>query len=164
MKQTERKALYGWLCLTALWCALIFWFSAKPADASSEQSGSIVRLLEVVIGRLGLGSFVSVIGLDVLTYLVRKTAHFTIYFVLGLLSSRSAAHLFSCAGVRRFFVPLCFCALYAASDELHQDFVPGRAAMWQDVLLDSSAAAVACALHTLAVHLHARKSKTICAR
>ena len=39
-----------------------------------------------------------------------------------------------------FAISLIWCSLYAASDELHQYFVPGRAGMWQDWLLDTAGA------------------------
>ena len=39
-----------------------------------------------------------------------------------------------------------FCVLYAISDEVHQYFVPGRAMMATDVLIDSIGAILGCLL------------------
>ncbi|MBQ3466792.1 MAG: VanZ family protein, partial [Oscillospiraceae bacterium] len=36
-----------------------------------------------------------------------------------------------------FLTGLLFCFLYACSDEFHQLFVPGRAGMFSDVLIDT---------------------------
>jgi VanZ family protein len=78
---------------------------------------------------------------------VRKCAHLTEYAVLALLlwralhkSSRRAAPSWrwSQAGWA-----LALAALYAASDEIHQAFVPSRQGSVWDVLLDTSGAALA---------------------
>jgi VanZ family protein len=46
-----------------------------------------------------------------------------------------------------------FCALYAATDEIHQMFVPGRAAGLADVAIDSAGAAAGAVLFALASRL-----------
>jgi VanZ family protein len=60
---------------------------------------------------------------------LRKLAHFGEYVVLGWLLSRAIDRepLAAAVGV-----------VYAASDELHQHFVPGRQASPRDVAIDSA--------------------------
>ncbi|MCX6922120.1 MAG: VanZ family protein [Verrucomicrobia bacterium] len=78
---------------------------------------------------------------------VRKCAHLSEYAVLALLFWRAlrkpaeqgrAPWQWSQAGFVVFLV-----ALYAASDEIHQAFVPSRQASVLDVLLDTSGAVFA---------------------
>jgi VanZ family protein len=78
---------------------------------------------------------------------VRKCAHLTEYAVLALLLWRALRKppepnasdwRWSHAGLA-----LTLAALYAASDEIHQSFVPSRQASVWDVLLDTSGAALA---------------------
>lgn len=52
-----------------------------------------------------------------------------------------------------------FSALYAASDEFHQLFVPGRAGLLSDVGIDSCGAAVGAALAALAAYARFKKGK-----
>jgi VanZ family protein len=71
--------------------------------------------------------------------LVKKGGHFLGYGMLG------AAYLHGLAHGRRVTVPrvvlaIALAALYAASDELHQSFVPGRSPSPVDVLIDSAGA------------------------
>lgn len=52
-----------------------------------------------------------------------------------------------------------FCILYAASDELHQLFVPGRAGLITDVCIDSAGALLGILLFLAALHLTSRRAK-----
>ena len=81
-----------------------------------------------------------------LVVFVRKCAHLTEYAVLALLLWRAlrkpsaqgrAPWRWSVAGLA-----LALAALYAASDEIHQAFVPSREASVLDVLLDTTGAAI----------------------
>ena len=51
---------------------------------------------------------------------------------------------------------------FGALDELHQAFVPGRAADIADFIADATAAAVVCGLLCLRQHATSRKEKTPC--
>ena len=69
-----------------------------------------------------------------LDLLLKYGAHFIEYAVLALLWYRAIYSRFPHAIIQ----PLAFVivAIYALSDELHQTFVPGRSATWQDVAVD----------------------------
>ena len=68
---------------------------------------------------------------------VRKTAHAMEYAVLGLLTA--GAFIDRRTSIRAgILVPWCIATAYAASDEIHQLFVPGRSGQVSDVILDSA--------------------------
>ena len=69
-------------------------------------------------------------------HFIRKCAHFTEYMVLGM----TVVYAFGekLKTVKRIIpVALGLCAFYAATDEIHQHFVPKRVGTVSDVLLDS---------------------------
>lgn len=65
---------------------------------------------------------------------IRKSAHFTEYFILCILYYKTL----SISARKALAASAVLAVLYAVSDELHQYFVPGRAAMAADVLIDSA--------------------------
>jgi VanZ family protein len=76
-------------------------------------------------------------------FCVRKTAHFVEYSMLGFLIWRvvhSAPALAASGPARQFRLALLLAALYAATDEGHQMFVPSRHPAVLDVLLDTCGA------------------------
>ncbi len=103
---------------------------------------------------------------------VRKLAHFTEYLVLGMLAINAIRLLMGSSGrdfedeattpSRNFYIPVLswvFCILYAASDEFHQLFVPGRAGLVTDVCIDSAGALLGILLFLAALHLTSRRAK-----
>ena len=104
--------------------ALIFYFSSEGSTASNSHSSPIADLFGVS------------------AWLVRKTAHFIVYFVLGMLVFNAAKTLSKQKNNRLALISIIICIVYAASDELHQAFVPGRSAQLTDVLLDSIASII----------------------
>lgn len=72
-------------------------------------------------------------------WVVRKAAHITEFAILAFL----VATLLTLLGARRA-IGLAFVVtvLYAASDEVHQAFVPGRGPSPIDVMIDSIGAAI----------------------
>lgn len=88
-----------------------------------------------------------------LHFLIRKAGHLTEYAVLALLTLR-AARLSPRQPItgwswRAAGVALLLSAGYAATDEFHQSFVPGRTASAGDMGIDTSGAAAALALAAL---------------
>jgi VanZ family protein len=117
--------------LVVVWAIVIFCFSTAPF-ASSKTSQVIGPILTWVMP--------SITGhqLDVVHLLVRKLGHLSEYFIFALLVHRALAHQDQSGSRRRQLVwTLLTVCLYAATDEWHQSFVPGRTASAGDVLLDS---------------------------
>lgn len=121
-----------------LWMALIFFFSAQVAEQSDQLSTGIAEKIAETVEKVIPGSGLAI---ESMNHIVRKNAHFFVYLVLGALT----VNAFYCSGVRGFmgiFAALIVCVLYAASDEIHQLFVPGRSGQFTDVLIDSAGAAI----------------------
>lgn len=118
------SAVFTVVILVAIWR-----FSAQGAIESSELSGRLARFLSdlpVLGGLLGSGT---------LEHVLRKLAHCTIFALLGM--SLVGATLGACPTKKAILITLLFGILYAALDELHQSFVPGRAPSVYDVLIDT---------------------------
>jgi len=118
-----------------VWMALIFSFSS---DAKSYQHSSSVfePLMRWLFPRMPQQTILE------LHHLFRKTCHLTEYAVLAALVWRAVRK-----PVRKDTRPwnwaeagfaLSVVFAYAASDELHQVFVPTRTALVSDVLIDTS--------------------------
>ena len=131
------------LLLTILLMLFIFCQSALPAELSQQESGVVVRFLAGVTGlEEGLVSFV-----------VRKGAHFLEYLVLGIslfwtvrdLRERRGYAADRLAG-RTVLTPWAIGVLYAVTDEVHQYFVPGRSCELRDVLIDACGVAAGVAI------------------
>lgn len=135
MKITLRIIL--WTAVVA-WMALIFSFSMETAAESSETSGGLIRYFmeRYLDGFTELTPDEQFMKIESVSKFVRKSAHFAVFAVLGFLTF---AALRSCdlSGKRAFLPAVLIGALYAVSDEIHQTFVPGRAGMVRDVILDT---------------------------
>ena len=125
-----------------LWMAVIFGLSARNDTASTGDSFFVGRIAAelLVPGFRDMPAGEQQAILEGIDHPVRKTAHFLEYTVLGVLLAGGFLRP-ECgreAVRRQMFLSFLSGAVYAVSDELHQFFVPGRACMWQDVLLDSA--------------------------
>lgn len=129
--------------LVIIWMSLIFWFSHQSATVSSGMSSGLLYQLLNILNNL----FSDIpINLDILHTLIRKTAHFTIYFILGILVYRMLD-----AEEKRYrhhaLISILVCALYAVSDEIHQLFINGRSGELGDVLIDTVGSAIGCFIY-----------------
>ena len=138
--------------------AFIFIQSALPADLSKAESGTIVRFI------VNLFQGILPLSRETLSFIVRKTAHFTEYAVLGcaLLPAvrewteapeaasaedsgtdpTNASETRSADAEQAFLSKNCLIAwiigaLYSVTDEVHQYFVPGRSCELRDMGIDS---------------------------
>lgn len=121
-----------------LMMAVIFLFSCKQGDDSSEQSGRILQAIIKIVENFSSGG----ISDEMLGYLhlfIRKAAHFTEYALLGVTIIYAIYDFFK---RKALSIPVSFliAVLYASSDEVHQYFVPGRYGTPMDVLIDSCGA------------------------
>lgn len=80
--------------------------------------------------------------------LMRKSAHFIAYLILGFLVSHAMKNEASTAtSWKRRGASLLICVAYAISDEFHQIFVPGRGPLLKDILIDGAGAALGILLY-----------------
>ena len=114
----------------------IFCFSAQPAEESSAVSGGIVeQIISSFIDTENLTVEAKESLIDRLQFVVRKTAHYSVYAGLGFFAYLAIKNTFE---KRYTFVPaFAWGVLYSVSDEIHQLFVPGRSGEIRDVFLDS---------------------------
>lgn len=130
----KNKKIISWTLLIS-WMCFIFFMSHQPGNVSSNQSDLVLKIFSFI--GIELNDYFG----EVATFIVRKTAHFSEYFILYLLSYN----------VFRYYVKdkkysiylILFVALYAVSDEFHQAFIPGRGPAIRDVLIDTSGGAFA---------------------
>ena len=143
---------------------LIFYFSSENGLQSTSTSNGVTKW---IIGIINPG-YESMAAADKAAYFskvahyVRKAAHFSEYFLLGLFSSLlvvSLLELFGKKNVLFFLIPVGFSFLYAVFDEYHQRFVGGRAAQFTDVLIDTAGAVVATAFVALIFYLVGKRRK-----
>lgn len=137
MKNTTKRIIFGILII--LNCATIFYFSNQVADDSSEQSSRVVELVSNVIPSIKNMQEPERTKLkeEVLTPIVRKTAHFSIYAMLGIWTINFIDTFENLKTSKKTMISLIFCMLYAITDELHQTLVSGRSGEIRDVLIDT---------------------------
>ena len=100
------------------YCAIIFWLSHQPS-----------------------------LPLPMLFEYQDKLHHFTAYFLMGILASRTIRH-FVKPPLNLAVVSIVFCSLYGISDEWHQSFVEGRTSDSLDWVADTVGATAAMILLT----------------
>lgn len=147
MLQTKKRVILAIITgiLLLSWMAVIFFFSCEDGQKSGKTStDKVTEMLEVVTPSKPPEQIKNQVSNNQKS--IRKTAHFLVYSVLGLLSTA----FFTTAGVtsakNRFILSVSLCYFYAATDELHQYFVVGRSGLVSDIIIDLLGALVAVVL------------------
>ena len=135
MKSLLNKRKEIFLSLAIIWMLVIFVFSAQKSEESTKLSNGAGRYVVTTVNEVMDKGWdeekVEEYALAI-DHPVRKLAHATEYAILALL-------WFGALGSKPQAVVIAF--LYACTDEFHQLFVPGRAGLFTDVLIDTSGAA-----------------------
>lgn len=131
-----------WLSLLAVIAvmAAIFFFSAQTEDESSDTSGVLVKLyIELFVPDFDeMDAVEQAAALHRITHTIRKLAHFTEYAVLGFFLTLHIGQLRQKLDCRAgLWWSIIIGVVYAASDEFHQYFVPGRSPGIKDICIDS---------------------------
>lgn len=152
MKQNRLAAFFAVTIL--LWLAFIFGCSAKTAPESSAQSKSVTRtFLEIVDKSFNtLTEEQQQNRISNTENFVRKCAHMFLYAVLGILSMCFFTVIAKYKPPYNALYTVIFCMLYAATDEFHQLFVPGRGAQVRDVVIDTCGSLIGTAVFLLAMY------------
>ena len=129
--------------ITVLWLGFIYSNSLKSGEESGAQSGQVHKVVNEVAQGVGIEKPIS-------EHLVRKSAHFIEFAVLGLFICADIWALRVAALTKKLYVSapllLCsvpVCALLASVDEFLQRFSDSRGPSLKDVLLDTSGSAAA---------------------
>lgn len=127
MQNKTRKQSH-WL-IVFLYIAWIFSNSLMNGEISSGTSGNLTRQLLAILSSLGIH-----LSFDFFHHLIRKTAHFCEYALLGLLVTlcNRKKPLWSSSKI----TAIVFCIIPPLLDECLQLFVPGRSGALTDSLLD----------------------------
>lgn len=161
-QKKRRRLLYR--TFTAVFMIIIFSFSAKTGKDSAGMSFKYAKSAAKLFGWLGVISVDSpeilVLYADSIHTLIRKAAHFIEYMILGCFTYQAVAcditKLWKAVGWSQLI-----CSSYAATDEFHQRFVPGREGRVLDVVIDSAGALagifMAAFLHRMKLRANAEK-------
>ena len=135
-----------WVMLRSLnrWLPVVLWMGFILQVMSQSSLGSAAHTSRFIIPFLHwLLPHAAPETIDRLHFLIRKAGHLTEYAILALLAWRALQAMpgrtvFWMAGVAWVIA-----VAYAATDEFHQSFVPGRTASPHDVMIDAIGAAAA---------------------
>lgn len=153
-EKKKRKTGIIWMILVLIWMGVIFSFSAREADESTAMSHSVGK----EIGRIFIPEFGSWSEekqeqfAERIDFPVRKCAHASEYAVLGILLLGTAYSFSERWGRKIWISSWCIGTMYAATDELHQLFVPGRSCQIRDVCIDSAGVLAGILLFSLIKH------------
>lgn len=147
----KKSKIISWMLLLS-WMIFIFYMSNQTGNVSSGQSSKVVEILKT------LGLNFANYQYDLITFIVRKTAHFSEYFILYLLAY-NVIRRYRCNNIGR--ASILFVIIYASLDELHQYFIPGRSMALRDVVIDSSGGFMALIIQRLIVLFKNRRYKSI---
>ena len=123
-----KKACF--ITLSILWMFVIYTFSSKTASDSTEDSMFITE----IIARMFFSAPSEHI-LSVIEVIIRKMAHLTEFAILSFLYCLTISSFSKLK--KHTLLAVLFTFIYAGCDEIHQYFVPGRACMFVDVLIDT---------------------------
>ena len=166
VKAYSSKAVYlVAIILCILLCVFIFKMSGEKANVSAARSDGVSNKVTPILVKEfdTLNKKEQVRLLSRIEHVIRKIAHFCMYAALGTLFALvSLYHERTWRG--HLLLPWLFATLYAASDEIHQLFIPGRGSLFSDVVLDSigSLCGVLLALLAAAAVLKKNKNKKQC--
>lgn len=148
-RNLSRRTL-AWGAALLLWVGFVWGHSLVGGAASSAESGRVVALLRPLFEATG------VTDLDLMTFVVRKCAHFSEYAVLGGIArtfwtrvSRELGSRASSSRHRVLLAGLVLTALVPCLDETIQLFVPGRSGSPRDVAIDLAGVATGALLTCL---------------
>ena len=118
-----------------IWAAAIFF--ASTDSFSAEHTGTVLKWIVDHLGGMTPEHFA------VLHFYVRKAAHVTEYAIFSILIYRALQGDRHGWSWKFAAIAVAICLVYAASDEIHQMFVPSRGPSPKDVAIDTTGALVA---------------------
>lgn len=134
-----------------LWSGFILANSLFPASQSSALSGGVVEQVNSILHQIGISG-------EITDHMVRKSAHFIEFALLGVLLFL-AIRSYSPHPGRHLFIGLFLGLLIPVADEFIQSFVEGRGSQVSDVVLDFSGVLAGTILFFLFFLLATRKTR-----
>ena len=128
------KKLIIYILLSIACMITIFIFSSKNTNESNSTSKGLIYKIVNICEDIFNKDYDEEKIIDELNYPIRKVAHFSIYFLLGIF----VYNIFLLTGVKhKELIAIIICIIYAITDETHQVFVSGRTGQLLDVFIDS---------------------------
>ena len=149
------------IALVIVCMTIIFTFSSDTSYESTKKSNKIIITVAKMINKKELSQKEKDRYINKFVFIVRKSAHFFIYLILGLLVA-SLLKEYSLVNKRMMIYSFLICFLYAISDEIHQLFVNGRSGEIRDILIDSMGSLVGIGIYYLIRRRKNEQKKAIC--
>ena len=118
---------------------MIFILSNQPADESTRLSDGVIEKTIGNLYKLTHKNYTEEKLTEIKrknAHIVRKTAHFTIYLILGILVTTLLKE-YNLNNRKIIIYSILICMIYAISDEIHQTFVIGRSGELKDIIIDT---------------------------
>ena len=114
-------------------------FSNQNAQKSVNLSNKVVIKIAEVVKKRPLTTNEKIIISKKYRLLIRKSAHFFLYFALSILIFALLKE-FKKDNIQLILITIALCMLYAITDEVHQLFIAGRTSKFLDVMIDTAGA------------------------
>lgn len=137
------------LLLAVLWTGFIFFNSLQDGKDSAVMSGFIVDIVMRIFGKAGISN------IDTVSFIVRKAAHFTEFFIQSILISAVVRDKKYCSVV---IYVLFLGLLTACCDEFLQIFTEGRGSSVRDVFIDFGGTVCAAAVFAIGKKFFAKNT------
>lgn len=124
------------LIIVVLCMVIIFSFSTDTGTESNKKSDGVIISICKTFIKHDLSTKEKEKYINKYVKLVRKSAHFLIYLILGI-SIISLIKEYQIINSKALLIAITISFLYACSDEIHQLFVNGRTGKIIDVLIDT---------------------------
>ena len=126
-----------------LWLVIIFLFSNQNAITSEQVSDKVTSKTLTTVSEVTGKNLTESRKQELIVnsrFVVRKTAHFTLYFILGLLIYTTLRSY----GISKNAViySILFCIISSIIDEFHQLFSFGRTSRLLDIFIDTSGSVI----------------------
>lgn len=129
--------------LLIIWMVVIFLFSNEDATLSQSKSDQVAKTTINTVSNITGKNYSNKEKEDFVLksrFIIRKTAHFTLYFILGVLIYITLKSYNIDKNIVLYSILFCF--IYAISDELHQIFSNGRTFKVVDIIIDTMASSI----------------------
>jgi hypothetical protein len=129
---------WGWPLAVAAWCGLIF---ATSSTVITPRAFFAWIAAHALSDEAAFRKFAAFWGFA--WFAIVKGWHATEFALLFLVLRAALDRIAPAPPRRNIVLSLCFCILFAVSDEYHQTFVPERNGTWTDVAIDGLGACLA---------------------
>lgn len=109
------------LLLIIIWLLVIFLFSNQDGSTSTSLTNDILE------------KYLFFVDSDIFFMIIRKMAHITEYFILGILVLNFINEF---KVDNKIIISILICFILASFDEFHQLFIPDRTGCLLDVFID----------------------------